>query len=247
MSEAITINQLKADVQRTSLEFFTGVGDSSATAKATAFATHVAALVQETADQGDSILKCTHTSIRAALAYLYALNLPPARGLVYLYAKNGSLTVSLTHRALILLAERAGYRLRCQTVHEGDELEITYTHDGVEYRHKRGTAPRTWETCTGAYVAIWRDGSTIPTELHEVDKSYLAKTVAKSTGAAKTWPLEMAQKSAIKSAFARGYVSFHDAKIHEALAADTDAGANAPAPTAPAARTLEDALTPSAP
>lgn len=246
---AITVTSLKTEVERSAAAFFERTNPAAATARAAVFAAAIADIVTSSPDGGKGVLACTPTSIRAGLAYLYALDLPPSRGMVYLYPRSGVLQVSLTHRALLDLARRGGWRVSCQTVHDGDALDIAYTSEGVEYRHHRGTSPRTWDTCTGAYVAVWAPGAatgSLPCDLLELDRSYLDKAVGAGGPVWKKWPLEMAQKSALKAAFARGYVTIHAPADAPVMPLDSDDDAP-PVPTTPDTasqrRTLEDAIT----
>jgi len=240
-----TVDALKGEVLKSAAAFFERTNPAAATARAAIFAASLADIVTSSPDGGKGVLACTPTSIRAGLAYLYALDLPPSRGMVYLYPRSGVLQVSLTHRALLDLARRGGWRVSCQTVHDDDALDIIYTSEGVQYRHVRGSSNRTWDTCTGAYVAVWAPGSAagaLPCDLLELDRSYLDKAAQAGGPVWKKWPLEMAQKSALKAAFARGYVTIHTPDGAPVMPLDSDDDAPTATPDTPRPRTLEDAI-----
>ena len=189
------------------------------------------------------LLSCTPESVVSAVLMSVVTGLAPGgvNPTCYLtsrYNKKAGgqeLQWSASHRGLIQLANRSGYGVKAVSVHNGDDFDLDLS--AIKPPVHRPGAVRTWENLTGCYVVIFRldTGSFVGWEW--VDRAQIEARRANSDAwkrgqkqdAAEwersspwyKWPVEMALKTAIKWAAARGVLPTDDA-LGRALAADSD-------------------------
>jgi recombinational DNA repair protein RecT len=142
---------------------------------------------------------------------------------VFLVPRGRELQWSVTHRGLMRLARKAGWTVRAVVVHVRDlpsvelvdgQVRIT-AQDPANYVQRLGDI---------GGVAIFASSASIDVEPVSVwtpgDK---IRIVAKKGGPVwKTWPAEMAAKTAIKDAFSRGAIPIESEAIGAAIATEPE-------------------------
>jgi len=183
------------------------------------------ATAARTAKDPGAYYSCDPSSLAAAVSMSIDTGLVPGGALpeVYLVPRGGELQWMPTHRGLIKLAREAGVNVRAVAVGAKDTIEI---EDGEVSRlvQDPDSQPESLEDLRGVVVyarsiatgeriaAIWVNGAALR-----------KRSKAKGAGPVwREWPIEMAIKSAIRYAFARGYVPLESVKLDSALAADAE-------------------------
>lgn len=186
------------------------LGEEEGKRRAAQFAaTFSAASAANTAIQG-----CSPQSVAAALVNSIITGiLPggPSPG-CYLIPKGGELQWWLNHRGMIELARRAGQRIQVRPVFPGDIFSAHDDESGVHFRYENLHPPESesFDHLIEVVVVV-RDKSGNLLDLHRCSKGYISDC-RKVKGAGpvwNSWPLEMAYKTAIKSAVARGVISLN--------------------------------------
>lgn len=139
----------------------------------------------------------------------------------YLVPMDGALQWWLNHRGIIVLARRAGLNVEAIPHYAGDTWEY---ERGLEpkMRHVPGTGPKTTETLVGVGVIVRNLANRSLIDLIDVGADIIRQRRAKSRGSVwQQWPEEMAIKTAIKYAAARGIVTLDDIGA-AALAGDAE-------------------------
>jgi hypothetical protein len=127
----------------------------------------------------------------------------------------------ITHRGLCVLAYRAGFALRAVPVHVDDHLDVSLgevqSHSAAaeswpeSLAELRGVAVVVRDIARGQdVIRAW-----VPAVV--IDRR---RRVSRDGSVWEAWPIEMAQKTAIKYAFARGAVPVDSPELSEALAGD---------------------------
>ena len=155
---------------------------------------------------------CSPQSVAAAMVNSIITGiLPggPAPG-CYLIPKGGALQWWLNHRGMIALAKRSGQRIQVRPIFPGDIFTAHDDEVGVHFSYENAHPPEAegYEHLIEVVVIV-RDESGVLLDLHRCSKGYIADC-RKVKGAGpvwNAWPLEMAYKTAIKSAVARGVIS----------------------------------------
>ena len=184
------------------------LGEDEGKKRAAQFAATFSAASAANAD----IQGCSTQSVAAALVNSIITGiLPggPAPG-CYLIPKGGALQWWLNHRGMIALAKRAGQRIQVRPIFPGDIFTAHDDETGVHFRYENAHPPDAegYEHLIEVVVIV-RDEAGVLLDLHRCSKGYIADC-RKVKGAGpvwNTWPLEMAYKTAIKSAVARGVIS----------------------------------------
>ena len=132
---------------------------------------------------------------------------------------------SASHRGLIQLASRSGYGVKAVSVHAEDEFDLDLS--AIRPPKHRPGAVRTWDNLMGCYVVIFRldTGSFVGWEW--IDRAQIEARREQSDAWRRgqkqnsqewersspwyKWPVEMALKTAIKWAAARGVLPTDDA------------------------------------
>lgn len=156
----------------------------------------------------------------------------------------------ISHRGLIKLAQRAGFTLRGRVVY-ADEVFEYEEGETIHVRHvpNLDRADTPWEQVRGVIVRVYRvsDGRCIGVEY--VNRAQIEKRRNQSDAYQRgqkpgaddwarsspwfKWPEEMAIKTAIKYAFARGGIPIDDVLVREALTRDADDAIETTAVTVP--------------
>ena len=174
----------------------------------------------------DQFYGCDPASIAAAVALSLDTGLLPGGAMpaVWLIPKGGALQWMPSHRGLIMLGQQAGYQLRTVAVGMDDELAI---EDGEVKRlvQDPDSCPDSLDTLRGIVVYATRlnDGSRFGSWW--LNGAAIRKR-ANTQGAGpvwRSWPIEMAMKTAIKWVFARGFVPVESVELDAALSADNAA------------------------
>jgi recombinational DNA repair protein RecT len=134
----------------------------------------------------------------------------PAPG-CYLIPKGGALQWWLNHRGMIALAKRAGQRVQVRPIFPGDVFDAYDDETGTHFRYDNKHPPEAeeYKSLIEVVVIVRDDESGVLLDLHRCSKGYI-EDCRKVKGAGpvwNSWPLEMAYKTAIKSAVARGVIS----------------------------------------
>lgn len=157
----------------------------------------------------------------------------------------------ITHRGLCVLAYRAGFALRAVPVHVDDHLTVSLG-EVLDHTAAAESWPESLAELRGVAVIV-RDLA----RGQDVIRAWVPAVVidrrrrtSRDGSVWEAWPIEMAQKTAIKYAFARGSVPIDSPELSEALAGDSradiiDTQAESAAPTArpsriPSAAALPD-------
>ena len=145
----------------------------------------------------------------------------------WLIPRGGHLTFMPSHRGLVKLANRAGFQVIPSPVHVDDELEV-YAGEVSHHRTDPRRYPRDLNQMMGVIVRV-RDierGAILGDYWVPLDV-ITARRDAKDFRGRKMsgptwdhWPVEMALKTAVRWAFARGLVPSRSEAITAALAAE---------------------------
>jgi recombinational DNA repair protein RecT len=178
------------------------------------------------------IERCSPESIASAVALSALTGLMPGGAMpsVWLVPRAGELQWMISHRGLTQLCRRAGYQLSTCVVGHHDHIVVEFG-EVTEHRAKIGSEPLTLDHIAGVIVSCRRlaDGAVLGRYWlpgADIRKRRNAKDYKGRPMASKTWdkwPMEMAQKTAIKWACARGLVPIESVELDNALAADTRA------------------------
>lgn len=181
------------------------------------------------------IERCSPESIASAVALSALTGLMPGGPMpsVWLVPRSGELQWMISHRGLTQLCRRAGYQLSTCVVGHHDHIVVEYG-EVTEHRAAIGSEPLTIDHIAGVIVSCRRlsDGAVLG-RYWLPGADVRKRAAARGAGPVwKSWPLEMAQKTAIKWACARGLVPIESVELDNALAADTRAtvGEERPAP-----------------
>jgi len=197
--------------------------DSDAARKAAGRTALAYANAARTAKDPAAIYSCSQASIMTCVVNSAVTGLMPggAHPVVWLVPKKGELQWWLSHRGICTLALRAGYNIIAVPVHVDDEVEVEF---GEVTRHEAD--PESWanklDDLKGVYVCIKRlsDGALIGRPWLPIGaiKKRSAKAMTQSVW--NEWPVEQAQKTAIKWVIARGFLPLDDQALQEALSAE---------------------------
>ena len=178
------------------------------------------------------IERCSPESIASAVAMSALTGLMPGGPMpsVWLVPRSGELQWMISHRGLTQLCRRAGYQLSTCVVGHHDHIVAEFG-EVTEHRAEIGSEPSTLDDIAGVIVSCRRlaDGAVLGRYWlpgADIRKRRNAKDYKGRPMASKTWdkwPMEMAQKTAIKWACARGLVPIESVELDNALAADTRA------------------------
>ena len=191
------------------------VGKERATRAAAKIGLALASAIRS-AKNPDAIMDCSRGSIVQCVAAACAVDLYPrtTNSPVWLIPKGGELQFWISHIGIATLAYRAGIALRPVPVHALDEIEVRF---GDVIRHEPGDEPETLDQLQGVYVVVKRisDGAIIGTPW--VSASLIAKRRKQGGPVWNAWPIEMAQKTAIKYLVNRGIVVIDVPELSMAL------------------------------
>lgn len=226
--------------------------NAPAVAKAKA---RIAIAFRDAAQGNPDLYACTPESVARAVLMTVVTGLAPGgvAPTCYLLSRFNKKTGKelqwmVSHRGLVQLAQRAGYGVRAVAVHNSDDFDLDLS--AIAPPSHRPGAIRTWENLVGVYVVIYRLDTGARIGWEYIDRSQIearrAQSDAYRRGAKEgaqdwersspwfKWPVEMALKTAIKWAAARGILPTDDALGH-ALSAEADDAIEVEAVPVPAA------------
>ncbi len=187
----------------------------------------VSSAIERAAAKNKKILQCQPSSIIQCAIQCATTGLYPGGTMpdCYLIPRGNVLTVMFSYRGMGKAAERSGCKsIRARPVFEGETFRAVEDMDGGNLTHEVSlTVDRTFENLLGVYVIGKKpDGTTAWTLLN---KSQILKRRDAAGGGRsgpwKSWPLEMALKTALRWAYERGV--FPLAEEFDAVMADADA------------------------
>lgn len=223
------------------------VGEERAT-EATARVAMAFAAAHRAARNPQDIERCSPESIGAAVAMSALTGLMPGGAMpsVWLVPRGGQLQWMISHRGLLTLCRRAGYQLTAVPVGRDDVVRLEFG-EVVEHEQVPGAEPQSLDDLVGVIVSCRRlaDGSVLGR--YWMPAADVRKRASKGGPVWKQWPIEMATKTAIKWACARGYVPIESIELDRALAADNRAMEAQPAPRRSAVPSLEELSAPALP
>ncbi len=172
------------------------------------------------------IERCSLQSIAHAVAMSALTGLMPGGALpvCWLVPRGGELQWMISHRGLMQLSRKAGYQLSAVPVGPSDHVRIEFG-EVVEHVAEVGSEPTSLQDLVGLIVSCKRLADGCVLGRYWLAGSYIRKCAA-TRGAGpvwRSWPIEMAQKTAIKWACARGMVPVESIELDFALTADTAA------------------------
>jgi recombinational DNA repair protein RecT len=168
---------------------------------------HAIALVASTSSESGAIFNCSQQSILDVVQQtaIDGLRLTGAYPEAYLVPRGGQLTRPISPRGLARLARRGGLVLRTVLVGQEDHLVESF---GVAVEHEQIGARPTNLADLRAVIVVAREQGTGHEDRYVIAGETLRER-AKAKGAGpvwRSWPLEMAQKSAVSYCFARGWI-----------------------------------------
>ncbi len=181
------------------------------------------------------LVQCSQTSVRRAIALMVLTDTRPggAAPKLYLIPKKVKGQMELqawfTHRALIEFAGRAGWIVSTSLVHTDDSLIV----ENGEVSHvvsDPDNPPTKYEDLRGVVVYAWPKGDKASKVSRYVPKATIDARRAVSDSARSgfspwgNWPIEMAEKTAIKYAVARGLFPVDDSAVYDSDAGEPQAG-----------------------
>lgn len=127
----------------------------------------------------------------------------------------------INHRGVAILANKAGFHVRAVPVSIGDHLVVSYG-EVVEHQADPEAWPTELSDILGLIVVVRRlvDGLVITRTWCPRGVVERRHKLAKTQMVWGSWPIEMAQKTAIKWAYNRGEIPMDSPEIQRALEAD---------------------------
>ena len=174
----------------------------------------VALAFRQAAQTNDRLYGCDPASVAQAVAWSAMTGLMPGGPLpdVYLLPRGKNLQWQVSHRGFSKLAARNGVRLRTKAVFKSDTFNVIEgTEPSLEHVPDLN-ANQSWDTLTAVYVvAHYKDGGK---DFVVIRKADIEKRRANSDSYKRDktrspwgqWPIEMALKTGLRYAFARGIV-----------------------------------------
>ena len=178
----------------------------------------VALAFRQAAQTNDRLYSCDPASVAQAVALSAMTGLMPGGPLpdVYLLPRGKNLQWQVSHRGFSKLAANNGVRLRTKAVFESDTFNVIEgTEPSLEHIPDLN-ADQSWDTLKAVYVvAFYQDGSK---DFVVIRKADIEKRRANSDAYKRDknrspwgqWPIEMALKTGLRYAFARGIVPMND-------------------------------------
>jgi hypothetical protein len=179
-----------------------------------------------------AFLEVTDSSVAECVSLSHETGLLPGgpNSPVYLVpqaARSGeqpALQWRINHRGLARIALEAGYRLNPVPVGLHDEIEIAFGEVAV-HRAAPDYWPKSLEDLLGVCLVCERidDRAVLCRAWMPISAILERRAVARDQSVWKAWPIEQAQKTAVKWAFARGIIAFSSRKMDLAIEADNAA------------------------
>jgi phage RecT family recombinase len=204
-------NQFRSVVEAKASDFLQTMMGTESGASA---AGQVALAFRQAAQTNDRLYSCDPASVAQAVALSAMTGLMPGGPLpdVYLLPRGKNLQWQVSHRGFAKLASRNGVRLRTKAVFESDEFRVVEGTEPVLTHVPALDADQSWDTLIAVYVvAHYKNGSKDFVVIRKADiekrrgnsDAWKRDKVRSPWG---QWPIEMALKTGLRYAFARGIV-----------------------------------------
>lgn len=170
-----------------------------------------------------ALMGCSRESIATAVAMSALTGLMPGgpAPAVWLVPKGRDLQWWLSHRGITTLCLRAGYQILPVAVHRDDVLEVEF---GEVTKHVSTTAPTGFNDLAGVYLTVRRldTGIVLCRPWISGDTIQIRSQVRDAGPVWRQWPVEMAQKTAIRWAIARGLLPIEGMDLNIALGGEPE-------------------------
>lgn len=221
------------------------LGDEEGRKRGAAFAVafQAAASAQARTAKSDSatLYACSPESVSMAIVNSVLTGIMPGGAFpgCYIVPKDGHCQWWLNHRGIIQLARQSGLQVSARHCYAGDVVDIWESTNGLEIRLPvpRRHEPEKFDDLLEVVVVVREEsGRLIGVERvskHQIE-ARRRKSAMGNAGPWKEWPLEMAEKTAIKYAVGRGTIPISDAarKVLERDEEDSNVDAPTSAPKA---------------
>ena len=175
--------------------------------KAAARVTLAFAQAAAVARDPSALYRCSQESIIACITTAMDTQIYPGGVYpkAYLVPRGGQLQYEITHRGIAVLAQRAGYGIRAVPVQKGEHVLISFG-EVQEHEQDPDNYPTKLDDLRGVYVILTRlaDGANMGRAWVPVSLIQKRANSRQAGPVWKQWPIEMAQKTAIKYCVARG-------------------------------------------
>lgn len=203
-------------VHNKALEFLQQMAGTNAGKEA---AGRVALAFRQAAATQSKLYACTPESVAHAIALSAMTGLMPGGPLpdVYLIPRKNQLNWQVSFRGYQKMAARCGVRVRAHAVFSDDLFEVTKGINPSIHHVPNMESEENWANLRAVYVvANYKDGTS---DFSVIKKSDIEKRREKSdawrrfgaTSVWGEWPIEMALKTGLRYAIARGLVSLDEA------------------------------------
>jgi len=170
-----------------------------------------------------ALYKCSGESIAACIATACETGLMPGGPYpkAYLVPRGGQLNFEITHRGIAVVAQRAGCALRAIPVRADEDVTISFG-EVTEHDANPDAYPTDLNDLRGIYVSMTRlkDGANMGRPWVPVSVIKLRAESRQAGPVWKQWPIEMAQKTAIKYCVARGMLVIDSDDLDIAMSAE---------------------------
>lgn len=175
----------------------------------------------------DDFYNAAPASIAAAAALSLDTGLCPGGAMpeVWLIPRRGAIQWLPSHRGLMRLARKAGFLVRAVVVHVDDLGEVEIKDGEVSIAGQRPDLYVSNLRDVGGVAVFAHDretGDRITAHWVPGDKVRASKAAGQGGQVWSKWPAEMSAKTAIKDAFARGYIPLESDELGAALAAEPE-------------------------
>lgn len=215
--------EFRTQIEQDAAGYLASVLGSEAGARAAARVGMAFAAAARTARRPEALYACSRASVMSCVAMCALTNLMPGgpSPAVWLVPKKGELNWWLGHRGIATLALRDGYALRAMPVHRDDTLRVEFG-EVVQHEADPDAWPDRLSDLRGCYVSILRlsDGLSLGRPWLPMEAIDKRRKAALTQDVWSSWPIEMAQKTAIKWAMSRGYIPVESMEMQLALEAD---------------------------
>jgi len=168
-----------------------------------------------------ALYKCSPESVGSAVAMSALTQLMPGgpAPAVWLVPKGGELQWWLSHRGIATLCLRAGYQVLPVPVHINDHFVVSF---GEVEEHEPNDWPESLGELAGVYVTVRKLSDGLVLCRPWVPQGAIMRRRKGAGPVWNAWPIEMAQKTAIRWCLSRGLLPIQGMEINLALGAEPD-------------------------
>jgi len=227
MAEELTlVNDFKMYVARTAQKAMVAVYGSAQGKRAAAKTALAFAEAASRAKDPSALYSCSYESVASCVATAAEVGINPGGPYpkAYLVPRGGHLNYEITHRGIAVVAQREGFAIRAVPVHIDDPVLTLEFGEVSEHEADPDSYPAGLDDLRGVYVSMTRlsDGANMGRPWVPVA---LIRKRAESRQAGpvwRSWPVEMAQKTAIKHCVARGMIVIDSDDLDIAFSAEPE-------------------------